>query len=295
MGLLDELDELRARHATGQLTDEAFEAAKQRLLGSPPERRPTGPTGPAGPSAPSAPYLPPPSGPPATSLPYGPPGLHTLGRWVQGLLIAAGVLFGISSAAGLNAWRVFTDFTEGIAGVDGLVAAEDGYWSTFGIAFLSMLVTSVVFIVWMFRYWEQLRVALHGRTPRRGRGWTIGGWFIPIASLWIPKQVVDDFWRLTSGPPTDEASWQARPVAGTVHLWWGAFLLGGALQQVSGSLEPAVDDLDAWHTYYATLIVGDVVFAVAAFLAARVVSTLVARLSEITGYQRSGSAAPVPA
>lgn len=138
MGLLDELDELRARHAAGQLTDEAFAAAKQRLLGSPPERpsataraaaaapsddpgwwpapgrsratalgaAPAAPAAAGWPATPivSAPYYPPPvPGWRVQSPPYAPAGLHVLGRWVQGLLIATGVLFAISSAVGLNA------------------------------------------------------------------------------------------------------------------------------------------------------------------------------------------------
>lgn len=177
---------------------------------------------------------------------------------------------------------MFEGLTAGRASTAASVAADERYWAAVGMAFLAMLATAIVFIVWMFRYWEQLHVAMRGREPRHGRGWTIGGWFVPIANLWIPKQLVDDFWRLTSGVPTDEASWRARPVDARVHLWWAAFLIGGVLQQVSGALEPVDDDPDAWHTFYAVTVTGDLVYAIAAFLAAGIVSTLVARLSRIT-------------
>ncbi|WP_404814244.1 DUF4328 domain-containing protein [Kitasatospora fiedleri] len=36
---------------------------------------------------------------------------------------------------------------------------------------------------------------------QRGRGWTIGAWFIPFANLYLPWRVTADIWN-ASGPPT---------------------------------------------------------------------------------------------
>lgn len=68
------------------------------------------------------------------------------------------------------------------------------------------------------------------------------------------------------------------------NWWWAAFLIGSAVQQAAGRLEPG-EDLDAWHGFYATSLAGDVLWAIAGFLAAWIVGSLVVRLSHLTGYR----------
>ena len=58
----------------------------------------------------------------------------------------------------------------------------------------------VVFIVYLYR--ASKNTELWDTTPRTWTpGWTIGGWFIPIANFVIPALVVSDSWRRTPEPP----------------------------------------------------------------------------------------------
>ncbi|MEV6675118.1 DUF4328 domain-containing protein [Streptomyces sp. NPDC051162] len=97
--------------------------------------------------------------------------------------------------------------------------AAAGLWQT-----MSMLATSVVFIVWFHRarvnaeYFAQDICTM-------GRGWAIGAWFIPVANLWLPYRVAREVWQ-ASAQSTPDGSWRKVSHA-PVKAWW--FLLIGAL------------------------------------------------------------------
>lgn len=89
---------------------------------------------------------------------------------------------------------------------------------------LLFLVAGVLVIVWLWR--ARANAEFFCDAPhRRRRGWVIGGWMVPIVSLWFPVQVVDDVVRASSQyvPPRDGAL-QAAPPAAVVRRWWGTFL-----------------------------------------------------------------------
>lgn len=214
--------------------------------------------------------------PPARAYPYSRSGVHVLGRWTQGLLFATGALFAMTALVGLNAWRVYGDFVGGATTTTASVSADDGYWGMVGLSYLVMLAAAVVFVVWMYRYWGQLR-AVRGSASRHGRGWTIGGWVIPVANLWIPKQMMDDYWRHSG---TSAPRGLKEPVSPLLHLWWAAWLVGAVLQQVSGAMDPG--DESSWHTFYVVTVVSDAIWAMAALLAAVIVGRLVTRLTRLS-------------
>ena len=211
-------------------------------------------------------------------LPHSFAGLNLLGHWVQGLLIATGALFGVSAIMVANAWTVFASWISGDASVSESVVADDAYWSVVAFAFLAMIPTMIVFIVWMFRYWTQLFAVKANATPKRRRGWTVGGWFIPVGNLWIPKQIVDDYWRTTSEFGANSRGQKVSPL---VHWWWAAWLAGGLMRQIGGAVDPTNDS--TWHTFYLTSLLAEGLWAIGAVLAALVVGKLVKRLSAIAG------------
>jgi hypothetical protein len=226
-----------------------------------------------------APYAPRPSGPPAL-LPYHPSGLHLLGRWTQGLLIATGVWFAIGFVAALRAWSSLGDVGVGAtSGGDPLTAAE-AYAAASFFASLLMLLTGVVFIVWMFRYWGQVRILRSSERPRHGRGWTIGGWFVPFANLWIPKQIIDDYWRRTSSTKQGD---EGEPVPSGFHWWWAAWLTSGLVLNVAAFTD--VTEESGQLAFYLLSAAGDLISVAAAILATLMVGALVERLSSAAGYR----------
>lgn len=281
MGLADELERLSELHQSGELSEAEYAAAKQRLLANdlpPPPLRPEL-VDMAAPSSPAPASVGPPRwrAPTVSALACAPGGLRALGRWVQGLLIAAGALYAVSAFVGIAAWTTYADMVQGVATTTASIEADDTYWGAFGLALMATIGCAAVMLPWCYRLWGQLPTlpAADGERPRRGRGWTLGGWFVPVANLWIPKQLMDDFWRLSSGPAQ---GWQQRQVTPLLHWWWAAWLLGGVGHQFAGAMEPASEG--AWHSFYAATIAADGLWAAAGFLLATVVSRLVSRVDE---------------
>jgi hypothetical protein len=109
------------------------------------------------------------------------------------------------------------------------------------------LIGAMIFIAWFYRAYGNLP-ALGVPHPRHGRGWAIGSWFVPIANLFLPKQLANDVWR--SGDPglsPGDPGWQAAPVAALVNWWWALWLLGGMTATLAGNLMSDADTLDAFR------------------------------------------------
>jgi hypothetical protein len=112
-------------------------------------------------------------------------------KWAQRSLIAAAVLNAVGAVSAFAAYKLYqralvtqddldtTDFREG------LIA---------GLTLLATIVTIVFFIRWFRRAYLNLP-ALGAASLRFKSWWTIGGWFIPIANLFRPKEIANDIWR----------------------------------------------------------------------------------------------------
>jgi hypothetical protein len=215
--------------------------------------------------------------PAAVRLPYHPAGLHLLGRWTQALLVVSAFWYAVSALAAAGALRPVGD---GTAPAGQAASAQDAHAMAAGVALLFLLPAGVVFIVWMFRYWGQLRIVRSEDRPRHGRGWTIGGWFVPVANLWIPKQLIDDYWRRTSAAVGDPHLTRVWP---GVHWWWAAWLLGNAVENAAYFTD--VSEGGSGDAYYLLAAIGAALSVAAAILGTLVVGRLVERLSSMVGYR----------
>ncbi|WP_370347020.1 DUF4328 domain-containing protein [Catenulispora sp. EB89] len=156
--------------------------------------------------------------------PYGmtPPRIRTS---VRGLGIAAIVLLAVDAAlaalaAGFLIWRqsLLTDVLTDPAAVNptSLDDSDSATRATMGWFTIFTLATIVVFICW---FWAARNNA-EAYTPNRGTlrvGWSVGSWFIPVASLILPCLVARDIHRGTM------LGRQGRPAGGgLITGWWWA-------------------------------------------------------------------------
>ncbi|MFJ4679224.1 DUF4328 domain-containing protein [Kitasatospora sp. NPDC088783] len=123
---------------------------------------------------------------------------------------------------------------------------------------LLTLATAVVFIVWLYRVRVNVEV-ICPQVYQRGRGWTIGAWFIPFANLYLPWRVTADIWNASG--PTDRHGVPQPVRTGVVNAWWTAWVVSLVL----GRLQAPVLE-----------IASELVTAVAAVLAVLVVHGLTA-------------------
>jgi Domain of unknown function (DUF4328) len=103
---------------------------------------------------------------------------------------------------------------------------------------LAVLGAVIAVIVWFKAAYDNLE-PLGATGLRYSPGWTIGGWFIPIANLVIPKQLANDLWRASDPklPVEQGRRWKYESVAPVVHVWWIAWLARSATSVGAGAAE----------------------------------------------------------
>lgn len=117
-----------------------------------------------------------------------------------------------------------------LAGASG--SAPAALLTTLGLVEIPVyLFAGIAFICWLYRARTNVD-AWQARGLRWSSGWAIGGWFIPLGNLVIPKQVVDEVRGASAAPGL------GAPVgAGSTPLiwaWWLCYLLGDILSSCGG-------------------------------------------------------------
>jgi len=97
-----------------------------------------------------------------------------------------------------------------------------------GLFALLLVPTWIVGSLWLSRAHENARLIAPHRL-RRSAVWAWLGWWVPIVSLWFPKQIVDDSWLITS---SGVRSGSPRGLYRDTRLWWGLWVVSGALSNV---------------------------------------------------------------
>lgn len=138
------------------------------------------------------------------------------------------------------------------------------------VQIVTYIIGAVIFILWFHRAYGNLR-ALGVSRLRHGHGWAIGGWFVPIANAFIPKQIANDVWR---------AGDHGSRVSPIVHWWWAAWLIAGSVARVSVGLMDGADNLSDFHTAVIVDVLAQVLGVLSALAAIAVVKGATRRLEE---------------
>lgn len=140
-----------------------------------------------------------------------------------------------------------------------------------------LLTTGVLFVCWSFQAYGRPLADTSALTL--DRGWTIGGWIIPFASLVLPYRVVQGLNRSTATPP--------RADSGLVIGWWAAWVVFSVLGILGRFAAPSssqdhgralIRDLHAADVWASVTAVPGLVAAVLAVL---VVTQVTERFREV--------------
>ena len=116
------------------------------------------------------------------------------GRVLQALLGLGLVLALASIVAGAGQFALLDRAAAGLRVDEADAVSNDAVYRSIGLGQLAVfLVTAVYWLVWLHRSYANLS-AVGVRKTRFTAGWAVGYWFVPIANLWRPYQVMKDLW-----------------------------------------------------------------------------------------------------
>jgi hypothetical protein len=205
--------------------------------------------------------------------------LSTRSAWLVGLLILGIAVDVVAFVSDLAEYGLISRIIRGLPVTEAQALANDSRQGMIGLAqLITYAATAAAFVVWFWAAYANLP-ALGTTNLRFGTGWAIGGWFVPILSLWRPKQLANDIWRASDPelPPGEADRWKGRDVAPLLHWWWGAFLVGGWLGIAALRQSYRAETVEQIRTVSAVQAWSDASWVVAGILAVLVVSAATRR------------------
>lgn len=85
------------------------------------------------------------------------------------------------------------------------------------------VIAGVCFIIWMRRTFRNLR-AFKVEGLQCKEWYSVWGFFIPVASLYIPMALVNEIWKASNPAALDGTSWKQSKDSRLVVAWWIAWI-----------------------------------------------------------------------
>ncbi len=191
----------------------------------------------------------------------------SLGDWLARLLL---VNAGVSVlSAGVEVWgavEMGTFLSDPETGDMGALTSYDLFSRVLALGGLGLLAfTGIIWLIWQRRLAKSAPAKLRHTT-----GLHVGGWFIPIANLWLPVHNMQDLWRAYEPrrPPA------APSPSSMIGLWWGAFLASSLVGRLTFGAYSGTGSLEDYQLAAVLSAVESLLMAGAAVLAWLVVRRL---------------------
>jgi Domain of unknown function (DUF4328) len=228
------------------------------------------------PVPPPARFLPPSAPVPVTAAPVlSARPLRDVAGWAVAGLVLAGVLdvaqvgaslYDFQRAEGYNVYGQRLNEGDAVLG------------AVSGLRFLAHSLAGIVFVVWFHRAYKNVK-ALGAPGLRLGTGWAVGGWFMPIANLWFPKQIANDAWRASApGRPGNAwGGWTGEAVPRWMAWWWALWIASSVQLGFAGGFGADAPNPAAYRSAALFTAFGAALSAAAAVLAIAFVRRLTDR------------------
>lgn len=201
---------------------------------------------------------------------YSTLGLRTALSWLLGLEAVTSLLVIIAIG---NRLSVIDRAQAGTASFTEAQDADD-FVTAASVVFVAVAIAVLVtMIVWQWRSAKNAE-ALGRVDLRLTPGWSIGGWFIPVANFVIPVRVMQDLWQSGDPDATRRTPWQALRRSTLVGWWWALFLAGALIARTNNGDGSTLDEI---RTSNQIALASQVCFAAAAVLAIFVVQSITRR------------------
>lgn len=150
-------------------------------------------------------------------------------RWATSMLTICLCIYGIMFVR-----DVFKLFAENIYYMNyGLVTAAEAVIE--GVGSLLIITTSVFFIMWFRRAYNNLHIA-GARFLPYSEGWAAGGWFIPILNYFYPYRIMNAIWVETPAAIRKVGERHEPAKQGIVGAWWAFWVIGNIVSSIESQV-----------------------------------------------------------
>lgn len=159
-------------------------------------------------------------------------------------------------------------------------AAEANDNRQLGIFFLHACVfitTGVIFLCWIYR----ANLNCHGFGAQGMKftpGWSVGYYFIPIASFFMPYRSMREIWQVSTQP----SHWKPVPGAGILDWWWGLWIVHSVASRISSKVSESVDSVQSLKIASQVSIVASLLEMASILVALRLVSLIIEKQVKLT-------------
>ncbi|MFE9258047.1 DUF4328 domain-containing protein [Streptomyces sp. NPDC006879] len=216
----------------------------------------------------------PPSTAPLAPQPTGKPATTAILRSPMGLAKALAALFGLSILADLfDVFACLVGYSklDAVLNADpsptALDSADQAQNLIAASGHLQTAVTvalAIVFIAWFHRVRSNAEV-FYPNGFDKGRGWAVGGWFVPLANLWIPYRIARETWSASTQLAPDGSRREVSTVP--VTAWWTLFALYWVASRISARMYDNADTLREFRDALPPNLFTDALSIIAAVLA----------------------------
>lgn len=152
--------------------------------------------------------------------------LSRLTAWLKGCLIAGVVVACLALASDILLIGELRGARERVS--EELVPSDIHQGAVGLIQFCVYVITAVLFLRWIY-FANSNAHALGASSMRFSPGWSIGWYFIPVATLWKPYQAMKEIWQASA----DARNWLNAVVPALLPAWWTLWLVSNFLGQAS--------------------------------------------------------------
>jgi hypothetical protein len=158
------------------------------------------------------------------------------------------------------------------------VSANDLRQQAIGILQLvGFIITGIIFLRWKYlsnRNARSFGVVGMEFTP----GWSVGWYFIPIASLWKPFQAMREMFKASN--PDGAEAWHNAPHPGILPLWWALWIISNFSGQIAMRTAVRAESIAQLKASNAAAFVSDLIDVPLGIVAIAVVAKLTTWQSE---------------
>ena len=123
-----------------------------------------------------------------------------------------------------------------------IVELGDGLASLNLLTFIAGFVCLIVWTRKAFRMSETVAVTQFER--RYSRGMAVGGWFIPIGNLFVPKRLISEIEQVVSvgaNPEKSGFSFKSQSIRASGTWWWGLWMASAVVGRAASSIANETD------------------------------------------------------